>query len=246
MSKNAISEVIAMAFEEGYRSPYEVKPAVVESLLRLYESKIAIKLESSSFQEMAGVIYGYIPQALKQILSHNGVWLCGGAVIRLLCDPENSSGSWRNSDYDLYCTLDVLKDVANTFGIHLAMDNKKYPAIAGDEQFKTYRAEHQDMSLNFIVSNTFTGPAECIKDFDLSVVRFAFSASPKPELFGTKDAYIDLCMGQVRLVNPYDKKAKVARIKKYVRRGFRDVTGIVEKGAVCSHVKNLASALHRG
>lgn len=246
MSKNALSEVIAMAFEEGYRSPYEVKPAVVETLMRQYEAKAAVKLESASFQEMAGVIYNFMPQHLRQILSHAGVWLCGGAVVRLLCDPENNTASWRNSDYDLYCTPDVLKEVAKTFAIQLNTDNKKYPPVAEADDFKTFRTEYHGMVLNFIVSPTFTTPAECIKDFDLTIVRFAFSASPNPVLHGTKEAFIDLCMGQIRLVNPYDNKSKVTRIKKYVRRGFRDVTGIVEKGVLCNHTRNIASNLHRG
>lgn len=221
-------DLVSQAFEEGSRLPYEMKPYVVEEITRAVPVGIPAKLDA---ERLARYLGDRLPPVILDYLHIPNVYLCGGAILKCICDPTNRSGSWRNSDYDLYCHTDAfnaLRPHLKNLSIDAAYVN------AQDSSFRAYRAVVEDKPLNLIVSRSFTSAANCIDQFDLTIVQVAYYRLPTVGLFFGQRSWGDIAANRIYL-NPDAKfekglTATKSRIKKYIKRGFRDMTRLVEVG----------------
>lgn len=226
MNTEAIHTIVSEAFEEGARSPYEMKQYVVDELLVKLQSNLSPGSKAGNLQEVANIIAKALPAPVRSIVTNHEAWLCGGSVLRAIVDPLNKTAAWKTSDYDIYCTLEQFK----LMPVQAEEDDKHY-MNKNKEQFKTYRTVWQGCELNVIVAPQYTNPLHILQDFDLSIVKFAYSERPKPTLVTYRQSWVDVCTGQIHIADPKNRTPQtVNRIKKYIKRGFRDCTGLVETG----------------
>ncbi len=222
---NSILEIANAAFDEGSRSPYELKPFIVQELIASVKPQESLQLD---LPLTAQHLMHTLPRIVRQFVNVANVWLCGGAIVKLLVDPTNSNLQWKSSDYDLYCNDQTFHAISQTH--RFTQD-----AIYGN--FQSARCIISGTNINIIYSDKFVNSASILSHFDFTMVQFAYQETACfPSLFASENTQSDLLKNEIKISDTYSTKKVTsslrARIKKYIKRGFRDCTGIVEQNVL--------------
>lgn len=222
-----LKTLLLQAFDEGASSPCDLRESIVDALLKDVPEGQMNKLPD--LERMTKTIAEYLPPPIREVVKYQNIWLCGGGVLHVLCNPHarDFKDSWKNSDWDFFCAPKMFDNWYNQsnqlrqLNVNKTSDQYKFTNITG------YIESHK---VNFILSKEFTSPIGIISDFDLTLVQFAYSEG---SLTLGPNTWRDILAGQIRLTRPVGNTQvnKVAnRVRKYISRGFRDCTGLVEQG----------------
>ncbi len=253
------------AFDEGHESPYDLRESVVEELLKVMDTTVAAKRQIENMRGMQSVadipnqrqitesVIEGIPSAILGWMTLDSkIWLCGGSIIKLLIRPS-ALKSWNGSDWDLFCSesawqkLPFWKNngagndsltVGNPYD-GLMYDNKKIKSTWCCTP-KGFR-----QPINIIVGN-FDSISDVYDSFDFRFLQMGCSIDGDilNLSIGSMESWVDLTQNIIRWNDKVSNKTKNSdqarkRIIKYINRGFRDGTGVVEKGILSKHGTDL-------
>jgi hypothetical protein len=225
-----IKDLLEEAFEEGVGSPYEMKKQIVDNLYAKIETKSTCVVKTDSINELAKDIHKNIPLTVLRILEHSNTWLSGSSLLNLLI--RSSSGEWSYSDWDIYCNTSILS--------HLDLSSFK---IVNDYNISNlhYKGSLHNCKIDLIGINDLNNIQQVFDTFDINLVKIAFFLEKgKPKLVADKDCLNDLVLGQIRIKNKsIINEQTISRVLKYNKRGFRDLTGLVEQGVLCDILKQI-------
>ena len=181
------------------------------------------------------------------------IWLCGGCITRLLIRPGELK-SWCSSDWDLFCSESAWKKLpfrkntkclfnSNNAYSELMYDNKKISSTWD------YRPKGFKRAVNVIVGNFNTINDVC-NSFDFRFLQMGCFIEDMALNFsiGSMESWADLTQNIIRWSDGASNKTKNSskvrkRIIKYINRGFRDGTGVVEKGILSQYGASLSHIL---
>jgi hypothetical protein len=237
MNKENLDSLLSEAFEEGFRSPYELKQFAISEIAKKYSTRSSVPLEPF-LQKLAETVDARLLPAMKTLLSNAKGWLCGGAVLKLLCDPKNSSRAWTSNDYDVFCTSAGLKSISAVVANLQKSVGYEGIRIAGTA-FDCYRAPWQNSTINVIVSDSFANPEAILASFDITICQMAFTyqlngLALEPRLATFEESFCHLMQNRIVLTSTGSGYKTKERVKKYLKRGFRDSSAMIECGGLAA------------
>ena len=162
---------------------------------------------------------------------------------------DTSQSGWLNSDWDFFCGEDELKKESRAFAEYevtpypagknyidssLRRNIKRvYSAFGQNGKYKNGRP------INIIISD-FNSISDILCGFDLQCIQIGFSykaGHPKLQV-ASAEVLTDILLGLIRLnpeinfnkLSSRQKDKTMGRVRKYIGRGFRDLTGLEEQG----------------
>lgn len=253
---------LTKAFEEGLESPYDLKDEIVTELVeKLNKIIISEQTPSINYHEnvvntlpvdIANKLLYYLPKSIRETLQRSSkIFFSGGGLVRLLID-SNSPNAWNDSDWDIFISDEVfwpklpiassyhfkqsLKPYGDTHN-HRIFHNKISKTYYNDKRISSQTPNNKySGQINLII-----GKFNCLQDvlncFDFTFLQTGlyvddsgvavYKALSPSCLNDLLDRNIKLSNNS-RLVNSQCKD----RVKKYITRGFKDSTYIVEKGFI--------------
>ena len=257
---NDLKEAIALAFDEGAESPFELKQQIVNDITKLFEYNPTQKLiHNIDLDQWANYVWNRLPTIVKNILQvHQRIYLCGGSILKHLIASKNG---WLKSDYDLFYHKDYhpavklyLPGATSTASIYGNLTEKQNIELINKfmvheaYNHKVY-AKYGKFSLNTIqLSKLVTRPSEITDNFDLQMCQIALYWQPssalnnyeesKPKIIASDNTICDILQRRINLSQKFKETQDpeqsypmlIKRIKKYIQRGFHDNTRLVEQG----------------
>lgn len=229
--KEQIRQLLSEAFDEGCESPYDLKEEILDGLVKKaqnFENPIANSVDT---EEAARYIHKNINPSIRFLLQQHkkDLWLAGGGVLRILFNQNIARrDSWRNSDNDLFHQKTSIYSTLKQQYIIYASSGYFLKDIS-----KVYLMELGNKKVNLITSKC--NMRKIIDTFDLTICQIAFyyDENLKPTIYVKEKPWSDII--QYRICINKSKSANITascqrRITKYINRGFRDTTGLVDKG----------------
>jgi len=246
----ALYDGLSEAFDEGAACPYDLKDSAIREIIgKMGEVnvKASKNISSSTKSFIAKQIDLHMHGLVRECLQRNECrWLSGGRVLHLILGSPNTT-AWTISDWDIFCQNGDTDNwpIPIPFGAPDAASNahsyeplnlrKNAPLIDKIYYSSAIDAVGRSQTVNIITGN-FRKPSDFYLSFDLRMLQMAFwYEKKKPQFEVTGFAWTDLISSIIKLANPRKLTEKTRyhltkRIKKYMMRGFRDGTGLVETG----------------
>lgn len=226
-----LKTALEQAFDEGSRSPYDLRDDIVQELLK----KVPSTIPPMTSDNLSAIYWG-LPSVINTILSSTLCYFSGGNLLRLFVDPTNKSKKW-NGDWDIYC------DESNFKELSCHPNLIKYKDDYGKTtSWETYRCTYKEKRLagnslqctsydiNIIVGD-FKNYFDVVKDFDIRLLQMTlWYENNNVCFFAHRKTWEDFNQNTLYL-NPSgvkNLKKTSLRIRKYIARGFRDRTGLIE------------------
>lgn len=261
MKYKTISEALSEAFDEGAQSPYEFKEDTINAISKKIKTgKLNTGLlTAEAIPRLKNNIHSYVLNILKRY--PNEIALAGGSIARcLLRIDSNFKHAWRTSDYDIYVNENIFNSLKEDLKSHHTSFRK---ALSSSNEYKdisiknVWVAKHAACKrrIQFIEGN-YNSIADMVANYDITICQFAFYYNQNKEwaLYAAPNVWQDFMDGVIRLNNLYKKgihkgtsiNGTKKRIIKYIYRGFRDTTGLVEKGSFFSNYWNRKEKYYGG
>lgn len=151
-----------------------------------------------------------LPPVIEELLSHNSVWLAGGAVIDILMGKKPK-------DYDMFLIGDILETQ-----IFLSSIRKRYKCIESINSITVMMAdidsEGEEIMLEVqFIKRVYDSPAHIIGGFDIDASRFIYRDGVVTTTLSGYNAW----KSKYLYINPYAmSETYFRRLKKYSIKGF--------------------------
>ena len=239
MSKELLKKILRKAFNEGAEAPFDLREEIVESLSNKINLNNSIQgnplepIDPELAKRIATEIDKNLNNHIKELLKIAPCWLCGGSALEPLI--VGNAKTWKN-DYNFFCS-----DINQIPFIGIQLEHINY---GNDTTCWSYNENGNKIQI--ISSEQYLNPITVINKFDLSICQIAFWYDGSPNVFVYKNTWQDIILGQIKYIGikPIDELSQqnlnklIARIHKYISRGFRDCTGLIEKGIVPKSLRN--------
>ena len=239
-----LREALSEAFDEGVESPYDLKDDTIERIVHRAGQKIGEEntniLSDGHKMALMDGLFSQCPSTITEILeTGHRVWLSGSQIVRMLLGHPSNTQHWIKADWDIFCHKDDLKNLSIYKSLQRGPQNE-YTHAKIDNTFHCWVSNDggkYSAHINVVAGN-FEKAEDVVKGFDFQFLRNAYYFDSIWRLHMEKEAWSDLKDGIIRL-NPnrsYDhptcgKLMKLRdRVFKYIGRGFRDYTSIIENG----------------
>lgn len=225
-----LKTALEQAFDEGSQSPYDLRDSIVQELLKQVPSASYPTMSQKYLKSM----YNCLPLPIIEILKSTPCYLSGGSLLKLLVDV--SGDQWNDSDWDIFCDQANFKQ--------LSCYNKLLKVLKSDYEDKNwgnyvYNIPHKaipgfkirpDLNINVIVGD-FKTVASIVNTFDIRLLQMALWIQDKKLYFFTYNKAWEDFNRNVLILNDasiHSTSKTHNRVKKYITRGFRDQTGLIE------------------
>lgn len=223
------------------------------------EDKRKTKIQGSiEFNDITDAIESAIPEPVRSLLqSTEKCWLAGGAIPRILL--KSNADTWKNSDNDIFIhkgKLSIkhvkelsLKEVTKDTGPYASPDgrfhHKRIRSMWECDAIHSHMKSHHNPQKLNVISGDYNSLLDVLTTFDFTFLQCGFyyeknadgAYLPRFSIMNLQ-TYADLMHNVIRLTPAAKSNAESlrkighlkGRIKKYIKRGFRDCTGLVERG----------------
>jgi hypothetical protein len=253
-----LRDCLTKAFDEGAESPYDLKESIVDGIEREIQERVTVHLESEQRQktqrtasvfpkleEIVDAISPQIPDIIKESMrASNRCFLAGGKITKMLIRPNRytpTMHAWRESDWDLFVHTDDAQKLPVLHCSETPIYEKNGPYDKfdrGNRITSVYYAKIKNLNLVNVIAGNYNKLEDVLESFDFRFLQMgAYYDSNEQLQFRvlTPQAWFDLMHNIIH----YQDKSKIEnrgsdlaiqRVAKYVARGFRDCTGLTEKG----------------
>ena len=258
-----LRSTLLKAFDEGNESPYDLRENIVEELLKEIDTEAAGR-QMKNMQEVKSVadipnqqqitehvIKGIPPVLLEWMMLDKNIWLCGGCIIRLLTKPT-ALKAWNGTDWDLFCSVSASKKLPCWMDAANMSRGESYGGLYNDKKIGAtwyYQPKNLRRPVNIITGN-FRNIGDVYDGFDFRFLQMGCFVDGGTMNFSVKsvESWVDLTQNVIRWSDKVSSSAKSGdkarkRIIKYINRGFRDGTGVVEKGILSKYGADLNQIL---
>lgn len=214
-----IKSALSQAFDEGIESPYELKDAVIDRLVKAVDKKT---INTQQFEYGASFwIQDHINPVVKKILQITDCCVAGGYVLKTLVCPIGPANLWRG-DVDVFVHKRNIDKLAAKYFLGSITNNYNDDKIEG-----IYHIKDKTVGWVQVIVHRYQSNMDLIKSFDLSVCQAAYSIYNQPRFEFTPE-FMDSYLKKTIKLNPNIQQTAttVDRIVKYIKRGFADQTSI--------------------
>lgn len=228
-----IRQMLCKAFDEGSESPCDLKDDIINTLMEKVDSGSLIEIDEFK-KNVTNYIENSVSQTIVQFFtasSGSKIWCAGGRILRTIL-----GANWPTSDCDIYCNPKGLAYLANKFKFKKLMTSYQH----NNKLLQFYSTKVRNIGVVHLMLCKYENAEKLIEDFDLSICQICVGYdNGKFILHGTNEFWRDLWQNQINLSEKckqnfgqgvYQPEKIMPRIKKYISRGFRDRTGIIEQG----------------
>lgn len=248
-----LQQKLSQAFDEGNESPYDLKEGIIRDILKEFEKPTFGKPTIPSHEQIVQQLNKTIPPEIKQIMLNSTpstpIFLSGGSLIKTLLQTN----AWNSDNWDFYTSWNGFENMKRhvssikikTRASYHNSKNQISKRIAAT--FSGYANSKKGpflYKIDTIVGN-YLKPQDVVEDFDFTFLQcvcyYDAKGTIKFEIMN-QQTMSDLLHNVIRLspkIKTTNSDTK-QRVLKYIKRGFRDCTGLVETGLLNQYCSELA------